>query len=158
MRTTFLFLALAITLRIVLFYARVPLPGFSFTFILLGFIVLLAFLSGHFELGEEPNAPLPALFRVGLRNTVVFALIYAPFVYFFFEFINTTEFPERVNAMVQRAVADGNPEAQIRERLERFFNPGQYAFMTFIGMFSMGAVSALFFAVVHHKLLRKFRQ
>ena len=51
----------------------------------------------------------------------------------------------------------GNPEAQVRERLNAFFNPGKYAFMTFIGLLSMGALNALLFAIVHHKFLRRFR-
>lgn len=157
MKTTFLFLALAISLRIGLFYAGVALPGFTFGFVLLGFMVLLAFLAGYFELRNEPNTPMPALFRVGLRSTVLFALVYALFTYVFFKLINTQEFPDRIDAMVREAVAGGNPEAAVRERLNAFFNPGKYAFMTFIGLFALGAVNALFFALVHHKLLRKYR-
>ena len=157
MRTTFLFLAIAISLRIGLFYAGVALPGFTFGFVLLGFVVLLAFLSGFFELNEEPNAPMPALFRAGLRSTAVFALLYACFTYLFFHVINTQEFPTRIDAMVKEAVATGNPEALVRERLNAFFNPGKYAFMTFIGLLSMGALNALLFAIVHHKFLRRLR-
>lgn len=157
MRTTFLFLACAITLRIGLFYGGVATPGFTFGFVLLGFVVLLVFLSGFFELNEEPNVPMPALFRVGLRSTALFALIYAVFIYVFFKAIDTQEFPTRIDAMVKEAVAAGNPEAQVRARLTSFFNPGNYAFMTFIGLLSMGAVNALLFALIHHKFLRRFR-
>jgi hypothetical protein len=156
-RTTLLFLAIAISLRIGLFYAGVALPGFTFGFVLLGFVVIIAFLAGYFELQSEPNTPMPALFRVGLRSTVLFALVYALFSYAFFKLINTQEFPERIEAMVREAVSGGNPEAAVRERLNAFFNPGKYAFMTFIGLFALGAVNALFFAIVHHKLLRRYR-
>lgn len=158
MKTTFLFIALAISLRIVLFYGGVALPGFTFGFVLLGFVVLLAFLSGLTELNSEPNAPLPALFRVGLRSTALFALFYGVFIFLFFRVINTQEFPARIDAMVREGVAAGNPEAEVRARLEGFFTPGKYALLTFIGLLSMGAVNALVFALIHHKLLRRFRR
>ena len=158
MRTTFLFLAVAIALRIGLFYAGVELEGFTFGFVLLGMITLLTFLSGHFALNEEPNAPLPAIFREGLRAAAVFALLYSLFLLFFFHVINTAEFPMRIAGMVHDTVAQGVPEAEARKNIEAFFTPNKYAFLTFIGLLSMGAVNALIVALLQHKVLRRFRQ
>jgi hypothetical protein len=157
MKLSLLFLAVAIAARLGLFYAGVEIEGFTFGFVLMGLIVLLAFLSGNQLLRAEPNAPLPALFRVGLRSTAFFALVYALFTYGFFQLINTAEFPMRINGLVRDGVASGLTEQVARERLTAFFNPQKYALMTFFGLLSLGAVNALFFAGVHHKLLRKFR-
>ena len=120
-------------------------------------ITLLTFLSGHLELREEPNSPMPAIFRAGRRASAVFALLYALFLLLFFHVLNTAEFPMRVAGMVHDTVARGVPEADARKNIEAFFTPNKYAFLTFIGLLSLGAVNALFFAVVQHKFLRRFR-
>ncbi len=157
MRLSLIFIAFAIALRVGFFYADIELEGFTFGFVLMGMLVLLAFISGHQLLGEEPNAPLPDLFRVGLRSTALFALLYALFVYAFFKLLNTAEFPMRINELVREAMATGQEETAVRARLESFFNPGKYAMLSFFGLLSLGAVNALFFAIIHHKFLRRFR-
>ncbi len=157
MRVALAFVLFAVALRLALHFAGISLPGFTFGFILMGLVVLLAFTSGHLLLGTERNAPLPALFRVGLRSTALFALLYALFMFGFFTWIDTAEFPMRINELVHEAVADGHPEAEARARLESFFNPGKYAMLTFFGLLSLGAVNALFFSFVHHKVLRRYR-
>ncbi len=157
MKVALSFLGSAVALRTGLFYAGVELEGFTFGFILLGMITLLTFLSGHFELKEEPNSPIPAIFRAGLRSSAVFALLYALFLLLFFNVLNTSEFPMRIASMVHDTVAGGVPEVEARRNIEAFFTPNKYAFLTFVGLLSMGAVNALIFAILQHKVLRKFR-
>jgi hypothetical protein len=157
MKLSLLFVAGAIAVRTGLFYAGLEPEAAIVIFTLMGVITLLTFLSGHFELREEPNAPMPAIFRAGLRASAVFALLYALFLLFFFNVLNTAEFPMRIASRVHDMAAQGVPEAEARRTIEAFFTPGKYAFLTFIGLLSLGAVNALFFAVVQHKFLRRFR-
>ena len=157
MRTALYFVACAIALRTGLFYAGVEPDPAVVIFSLMGIITLLTFLSGHLELREEPNAPMPAIFRAGLRASAVFALLYAIFLLLFFHVLNTAEFPMRVAGMVHDTVARGVPEADARKNIEAFFTPNKYAFLTFIGLLGLGAVNALFFALVQHKFLRRLR-
>ncbi len=157
MKVPLFFVLVAIALRTGLFYAGVEPDPAVVIFSLMGIITLLTFLSGHLELREEPNAPMPAIFRAGLRSSAVFALLYALFLLLFFHVLNTAEFPMRVAGMVHETVARGVPEADARKNIEAFFTPNKYAFLTFIGLLSLGAVYALLFALVQHKFLRKLR-
>ncbi len=157
MKLSLLFVAGVIALRTGLFYAGIEPDPAVVIFSLMGIITLLTFLSGHFELREEPNAPMPAIFRAGLRASAMFALLYALFLLLYFNVLNTAEFPMRVAGMVHDTVAQGVPEADARKNIEAFFTPNKYAFLTFIGLLSLGAVNALFFALVQHKFLRKLR-
>ena len=158
MKSAFIFAAIAIVLRTGLFYAGVELEGFTFGFILLGMVTLLTFLCGHFALQEEPNAPLPAIFRAGIRGSALFALLYTLFLLLFFHVLNTAEFPMRIAGMIHESVAQGVKEDEARRNLEAFFTPNKYAFLTFVGLLSMGAVQALIFAIIQHKVLRRFRR
>jgi hypothetical protein len=157
MKLSLLFAAVAVALRTALFYTGVEPEPAVVIFSLMGSITLLTFLSGHVELREEPNAPLPSIFRAGLRASAVFALLYALFLFFFFKVLNTSEFPMRIAGIVHESVARGIPEADARHNMEAFFTPGKYAFLTFIALLSLGAVNALIFAIVQHKFLRRFR-
>lgn len=157
MKVPLFFVLVAIALRTGLFYAGVEPDPAVVIFSLMGIITLLTFISGHLELREEPNAPMPAIFRAGLRSSAVFALLYALFLLLFFHVLNTAEFPMRVAGMVHETVARGVPEADARKNIEAFFTPNKYAFLTFIGLLSLGAVYALLFALVQHKFLRKLR-
>ena len=157
MKVPLLFTALAIALRTGLFYAGIELEGFTFGLVLLGLVTLLVFLCGHFTLKEEPNAPLPMIFRAGLRGSALFALLYALFLLFFFKVLNTAEFPMRVAGLIHDNVAQGVPEEEARRNITAFFTPGRYAFLTFVGLLSTGAAQALIFALLLHKVLRKLR-
>ncbi len=157
MKLALLFVLCAIAVRTGLFYAGLEPDPAVLIFSLMGLITLLTFLSGHLELREEPNAPLPSIFRAGLRGSALFAMLYALFLYFFFTVLNSSEFPLRINSIVHDSVAGGIPEADARKNMEAFFTPGKYAGLTFIGLLSLGAVNALIFAIVQHKFLRKFR-
>lgn len=157
MKVSLLFLGGAIALRTGLFYAGIELDPGVLIFSLLGLITLLTFLCGHLEVREEQNAPLPAIFRAGLQGSALFAALYALFLYFFFKMLNTSEFPMRIASIVHDSVARGIPEVDARKNMEAFFTPGKYAFLTFIGLLSMGAVNALIFAILQHKVLRKLR-
>ena len=157
MKLSLLFVAGVIALRTGLFYAGMEPDPAVVIFSLMRIVTLLTFLCGHMELREEPNAPLPSIFRAGLRGSAVFALLYALFLFFYFKVLNTAEFPMRIASMVHDSVAGGVSEADARNRIEAFFTPNKYAFLTFIGLLSLGAVNALFFALVQHKFLRKLR-
>lgn len=157
MKLSLLFVVGAIALRTGLFYSGIEPDPAVLIFSLMGIITLLTFLCGHMELREEPNAPLPSIFRAGLRGSSLYALLYALFLFFFFKVLNTSEFPMRINSIVHDSVAGGIPEADARKNMEAFFTPGKYAFLTFVGLMSLGAVNALIFAIVQHKFLRKFR-
>ena len=152
-----LFAIAALGLRLGLFAAGVPLPGFTFGFILMGIVTLLAFLSGWLLLREEPNAPMPSLFRVALRDTAIFALLCAAGLYLFNQYLNNAEFEAHVNGIIQASVAQGVPEADARAKAQAFFTPGSQAFLTFVGLLALGAFNALFFAIVQHKVLRRYR-
>jgi hypothetical protein len=154
-----LFLALAmIALRLGLHFGGVELEGLTFGFILMGAVTLLAFVSGAMHLRDEPNAPVPSLFKAGLRDTALFALLCAVGLYAFNRFINYEEFQMQVNGIIRDSVAGGIPEAEAREVAERTFTPGWQAFLSFAGLLALGAVYSLFFAFVQHKLLRKLRR
>ncbi|HNA33194.1 MAG TPA: hypothetical protein PL106_08740 [Flavobacteriales bacterium] len=157
MNAPLLFSAFAIALRTGLFYAGIELEGFTFGFVLLGLVTVLVFLCGHFTLNEEPNAPLPMIFRAGLQGAAVFALVYALFLLLFFKVLNTAEFPMRVAGLIHDSTAQGVPEEEARRNINAFFTPGRYAFTTFAGLLGVGTVNALVFAVLQHKVLRRFR-
>ena len=55
------------------------------------------------------------------------------------------------------AVAEGQPEEVVRQRLEAFFTPFNYASMTFFALLAAGAVNALLVSVLQHRFLRRLR-
>jgi hypothetical protein len=60
--------------------------------------------------------------------------------------------------MVDRGVAQGQPEEVIRPRMEQFFTPFNYASMTFFALLAVGGFNALVVGLLHHKVLRRFRR
>lgn len=157
MRLPLLFAALVVALRLGLFWAGVELSGFNFGFLLMGMTTLLAFFSGHFLLREEPQAPMPAIFKQGLRHTAFFALLCSALLFAFNRYVDHAAFQMKVNGIIQQAIASGVPEAEARERAGSFFTAESQALLTLVGLLALGAVNAMFFAVVHHKLLRRLR-
>jgi hypothetical protein len=122
----------------------------------LGALVIIAYACGYFTLKEDPETGFAELFRAGLRDIAVYAVIIAVFAWVFFTYINVHEFPDKIAELI-RTRPEGVTEEQARDRAASFFTPATYAFLTFMGLFALGAVNALFFAYVHNRWLRKFR-
>ena len=59
--------------------------------------------------------------------------------------------------LIHDSTAQGVPEEEARRNINAFFTPGRYAFTTFAGLLGVGTVNALVFAVLQHKVLRRFR-
>lgn len=158
MRTSLIIAGIVIALRTGLYYAGVRVEAMEFVPVHLLAVVLIAYLSGFFLLRADASNGMAALIRNGLRDTALYALLIAFFVYFFFTYINVTEFPERNAMMIDGFVKDGHSEAEARERVERFYSQSGYASITFFGLLMLGVLNTLLFAVVHHKVLRRFRR
>lgn len=157
MKTTLLLILIAIGVRCALFFLGYEVEGPDLVPMHLGILVIIGYACGYFTLKEDPETGFAELLRTGLREIAIYAVIISLFSWVFFTYINVHEFPDKINAMVKEAVAQGRPEAEARERASTFFTPVKYAFLTFMGLFAGGAVNALFFAYVHHRVLRKFR-
>lgn len=71
--------------------------------------------------------------------------------------MDNTAFSTYNEKLIQGFVAQGHPEALAREKVGSMYNAGSYAVISFFGLFMAGALNAMVFGVVHHKLLRRFR-
>ncbi len=158
MKTTLLFAFVAMALRAGLFYMGYEVRAFHFVPLHLLFLVLLAYFAGHFTLREDPDTGVAELIRTGMREGAIYAVLIGIFTWAFFNFINVHEFPDRINSLVRGLVSEGHTEAEARAKVSGFFTAGTYSFLTFMSLFVGGAINAVFFAFVHHRLLRRFRQ
>ena len=154
---TLLLALLAMVLRTALFYAGVVIAPFDFILAQLLLIILAVFFSGHFLLGRDPSRGAGELMRAGFQSVVVYALLVSAFTWVFFKFIDTSAFSIYNEKLVAGFVEQGHPEALSREKVDGMYNAGTYSLITFFGLFLVGAINALFFALVHDKVLRKFR-
>lgn len=153
------FSALAvILLRIVLYLTGNPPEGTAFMPVHLLALVLVPFFAGHVLLRKEPRVPFPAIMRVTFRSTALYAVLYGIFIWMYYKGIDATEFPMKINAMVEKAVADGGNETDVRAQLERFFTPFNYATITFFALLVIGAINSLIVSLLHHKVLRNLRR
>lgn len=157
MKTTLLLSALYIGVRCALFFQGYEVGGTDLVPVHLGVLVLIAFASGYFTLKQDPDTGFAELLRAGLREIAIYAVIISVFTYVFFTSINVHEFPDKIAEMIKSAKDSGMTEEQATQRANAFFTPAKYAFLTFMGLFALGAVNALFFAYVHSRWLRKFR-
>ena len=96
--------------------------------------------------------------REGFKSAAVYALLIAVFIWFYFTAVDEHHFTQRVNDMVAKAVASGQSEQAIRPKLEQFFTPFNYTTITFFALLISGAINALLIAILHHKVLRRFRR
>jgi len=158
MKLSLIGVAAVIALRLGLFYMGRPPEGTEFMLVHFLAIVTIVFFVGHTLLANDARTSFPHLMRDGFKSAAVYALIYGIFILVYYRVVEPTEFAERVNAMVARGVEQGQPEAVIRPRMEQFFTPFNYASMTFFALLAVGGFNALAVGVVHHKLLRRFRQ
>jgi hypothetical protein len=158
MRTAFLLALLAIALRLGLFYGGIDVAPFRFAPVHLLLLVVITFLTGFFLLRSDPSRGMADLIRNGMRDTAIYALMIAVFAWVFYTSIDVTAFPTYNERLVQGFIAQGHAEAEAREKVNAMYTPGGYASVTFFGLFIAGIVEALFFAAIHHKVLRRFRQ
>ncbi len=157
MRSTLVLAAIAIALRTALFYLGYEIPAFRFAPVHLLFIVLIAYACGHFTLKEDPETGLAELIRSGIREGAIYALLIGLFTWVFFTFINSHEIPDRVDLLVRGLMAEGHSEAEARAKVSGFFTANAYSLLTFMALLGAGAINAVFFGYVHHRVLRRFR-
>ncbi|MBK8580497.1 MAG: hypothetical protein LKM36_10630 [Flavobacteriales bacterium] len=155
--TTFLLALLAMVLRTVLLYTGVTVAPFDFILVHMLFIVLAVYFSGHFLLGRDPSRGAGELMRAGFQSAVLYALLLAAFTWIFYKTMDTTAFTVYNDKLVEGFMAQGHPEALAREKVGAMYNAGTYSLLTFFGLFMAGSLNALLFALIHDKLLRKFR-
>lgn len=147
-----------IVVRLVLFQAGRPPEGTEFMLVHFLAIVTIVFFSGQRLLIAEPRTSFPDLMREGFKCAAVYALIYGIFLLAYYHWVEPTHFTDKVNFLVERGVSDGQPEAIIRPRLEKFFTSFNYASMTFFALLLVGGFNALAVGLLHHKVLRKLRR
>lgn len=146
-----------IALRLGLHYAGRSPEGTDFMLVHFLAIVTIVFFTGQRMLHGDARTSFPDLMREGFKSAAVYAVIFSLFLVLHYRLIDPGHFTTRVNEMVERGIADGQPEAVIRPRLEKFFTPFNYASMTFFTLLIVGAFNALAVGLLHHKVLRKFR-
>lgn len=144
-------------LRVGLFYAGRPPEGTQFMLVHFLAIVTIVFFTGQRILGRDVRASFPDLMREGFKSAAIYAVIYGLFLLAYYHWVEPTHFYQRVEDMVTRGIADGQPEDIIRPRLEKFFTPFNYASMTFFALLLVGGFNALAVGLLHHKVLRKYR-
>lgn len=118
-------------------------------------IVTIVFIADIRLLRREPHTSFPGLVRQGFRDAAVYAVLTAALVWYFYAHVDPAHFPDRIDAMVRRGMDEGQPEAVIRPRLERFFTPFNYATITFFALLAVSGLQALLIGALHHKLLRR---
>lgn len=158
LRAALIIAAIVIAIRAGLHYAGIHVEALEFVPVHLLAVVLVAFLSGHFLLRKDASRGMPDLIRNGMRDTALYAVLIAAFIYIFFTYINVTEFPQRNAMMIDGLVKDGHTREEAKKRVEQFYSPGGYASITFFGLLLLGVLNALLFAALHHKVLRRFRR
>ncbi|MFT3885960.1 MAG: hypothetical protein QM724_11180 [Flavobacteriales bacterium] len=158
MRVTLIIAGIVIALRVGLHYAGFAIGPMEFVPVHLLAVIAVAYLSGFLLLRHDPSRGMAELIRNGLRDTALYAVVIAVFIYIFYRYIDASEFPERNAQFIANFVAEGHTEAEAREKVERFYTPGGYAGVTFFGMLLLGVFNTLIFGALHHKVLRRFRR
>lgn len=156
-KATLLLALFAMVLRTILFYAGAGVAPFDFILVHLLLVVLAIYFSGHFLLGKDPTRGAGELMRAGFQSALVYAFLLTAFTWSYYSFIDTTAFSTYNEKLVEGFVAQGHPEALAREKVGAMYNAGTYSLLTFFGLFLAGSLNALLFALVHDKLLRRFR-
>ena len=156
-KTTLLLALLAMVLRTGLFFAGVEVAPFKFIPAHLLLIVLAVYFSGHVLLNRDPSRGFGELLRVGFQSALLYAFLLSLFIWVYYKTMDNTAFSTYNEKLIQGFVAQGHPEALAREKVGSMYNAGSYAVISFFGLFMAGALNAMVFGVVHHKLLRRFR-
>lgn len=146
-----------IALRLVLFYTGRPPEGTEFMIVHFLAVATVVFFTNQRLLARDRYTPFPTLMRDGFKSAAVYALLCTFFIWVYFTYVEDTYFTQRVNEMVAKGIAEGQPENIIRPRMQQFFTPFNYSSITFFTLLITGAFNALLLGVLHHKLLRKMR-
>ena len=144
-------------LRLVLFSMDRPPEGTDFMLVHFLAIVTVVFFAGQRALGRDRLVPFPDLMRDGFKSAALYALLSGVLLLAYYTYVQPEHFHVRVDEMVHRGMAEGQPENIIRPRLEKFFTPFNYASITFFALLAIGGMQALIIAIIHHKLLRRYR-
>jgi hypothetical protein len=151
--------ALAImALRVVLFSLGRPAEGTDFMLVHFLAIVTVVYVADARLLRAEPRSGFPDLLREGFRQAALYAVLMLAFLWFYYTQVESSLFQERINERVALAVAEGQPEAVVRERMERFFTPFNYATITFFALLAVGAAQTFIIGLLHHKVMRRYVQ
>jgi hypothetical protein len=146
-----------IALRLILFAMGRPPEGTDFMLVHLLAVVTIVFFTDHTLVGRDVRVPFPTLMREGFKNAALYAVLFGVFIWIYYRTVEAGYFEARIDDMVARGVAEGQPEEVIRPRLTQFFTPFNYATITFFALLIFGAFNALVLGLLHHKLLRRYR-
>ena len=145
-------------LRLLLFQMGRPPVGTEFMLVHFLALATIVFFVGQAMLARDARSSFPHLVREGFKSAAVYALIYGIFILVYYRVVEPEHFAARVNAMVERGIEQGQPEAVIRPRMEQFFTPFNYASMTFFALLAVSGFNALTIGLLHHKVLRRFKR
>jgi len=154
---TLLLALLAMVLRTALFYAGVEIAPFHFALVHLLFLVLATWFSGYFLLGRDPSRGFGELLRAGFQSAMVYALLLALFTWFFYSEIDPNAFVAYNQRLIEGLVKQGHPLDVATQKVTALYNAGNYTALTFFGLLMSGALNAVFFGLIHDKVLRRFR-
>jgi hypothetical protein len=142
-------------LRLVLFSMGRPAEGTDFMLVHFLAIVTVVFVADARLLRAEPQSGFPDLLRQGFRQAALYAVLMLGFLWLYYTQVESSLFQERINERVAMAVAEGQPEALVRERMERFFTPFNYATITFFALLAVGAAQTFIIGLLQHKVMRR---
>lgn len=144
-----------IAFRLILHTIGAPPQGTDFMLVHFLAIVTIVFFIDLRLLRRNRAAGFPDLMREGFKGAALYALLLMAYLWFHYTAIEDDAFSKRIEAMVLRAVEEGQPEQIVRPRLTRFFTPFNYASISFFALLATGAFNALLIGAIHHKLLRR---
>lgn len=147
-----------IALRLVLFNMGRPAEGTDFMLVHFLAIVTVVYFADARLLRAEPRSGFPDLLREGFRQAALYAVLMLGFLWFYYTQVEDSLFQERIDERVAMAIVEGQPEALVRERMERFFTPFNYATITFFALLAVGAVQTFVIGLLHHKVMRRYAQ
>ena len=156
-KLTLLLALLAMVLRTALYYAGVIVAPFHFALVHLLFLVLAIWFSGYFLMGRDPSRGFGELLRAGFEAAIVYALLLALFIWFFYSVIDPHAFAAYNLRLIEGLVKLGHPLDVATQKVNALYDSGNYAALTFFGLLMTGALNAVFFGLIHDKVLRRFR-
>lgn len=144
-----------ITLRLILHAIGAPPQGTDFMLVHFLAIVTIVFFIDLRLLRRDRAAGFPDLVREGFKGAAVYALLMLAFLWAYYTYIEHDAFERRIEAMVFKAVEEGQPEHIVRPKLMRFFTPFNYASISFFALLATSLFNALVIGAIHHKVLRR---
>lgn len=155
-KLTLLLALLAMGSRAVLHYAGVVVAPFGFALVHLLMIVLATWFSGYFLLQRDPSRGFGELMRAGFQSAMLYAALLGAFTWCFYKWIEPDAFMAYNERLIQGFVAQGHPAEDARRKVNALYSAVNYSVLSFFGLLMTGALNTVAFALVHHKLLRKF--